>query len=213
MPLSNDPPSLWTWRVSQGCEHRDPKREHLNPSREWFVDQLGSRDNNSTILWNTYSFKDRPIGTTSPGCFGFTDEKIIFRFSNFYKHLAKTTGHTIKPFCFVGHPHSYKTGKPLHLHLHSIELWTPQNLEKFKDVHLTENWDFSKRKEPNPVMKRVDRIFRKHFPCEHYPKRMLTRGKSNRIIDSQTTQPEGGSVFYGRRGHNFVPFLNRTFYP
>lgn len=201
-------PSLWEWRVSQGCEHRDPRREHLNPSREWFVDQLGSRDHNSSLLFNTYSFQNLPIGKTSPGSFGFTDEKIIYRFSNFYKHLAKTTGYNIKPYVFV-------SNWLKHLHLHSIEIWTPLNMPKFEDVQLIEDWDFSKRKEPNPVMKRVDRLFRKHFPCEHYPNRLLTepRGRSNRIIHSQTTQPNGGSVFYARKGHNFIRFLNREFYP
>lgn len=213
MPPSIITPSLWECRVSQGCEFRDPRRE--NPSREWFVEQLHNRHGNSQLLWNTYSFKDRPIGKTYPGCFGFTDEKVIYRFSNFYKHLARTTGYTIKPFCFVSQFHQHKTRKPLHLHLHCIEIWTPQNMQKFDDVQLIENWDFStaKRKEANPVMKRVDRLFRKYFPSDQYPKRMLTRGNSNRVIDSQTTEPDGGAVFYARAGHNFIPFLNRDFYP
>lgn len=207
--------TLSEWRAGKGCSLRTQAQP---PSTENFIQELQLRQPASSILWNTYSFKNLPIGSTELECFGFSDEKITFKFISFYKHLAKITGYTIKPFCFISPFYSKKTGKPLHLHFHNAEIWTPQDIPKFKEVVLNQEWNFGKTsKQQNPVMERIDRCFRKHFPCDLYPQHPLTkpRGKNGNdsIIKSSGTSPQGGAIYYSNSGHHYVPELTREFYP
>ena len=178
---------------------RDPKNKNLNPPTAWFQDQLKQRTApGSTLLWNTYSFKEIPIiPRQAVPPFGLPDEKIIWRFLRYYKHLANITGYFIEPYCFV----SWWFNS---LHTHNIEIWKPKEPKAFQH-------DF--------ILPRIDTAFRKAFPSPAYPNHSLTKARSSSktkpdfVIHSQHTTHSGGAPFYARDGHNYVPDLHRTFYP
>lgn len=191
--MPNDTLTLWEWRVIQGHELRNPARQKNNPPAEWFINQLEERSPGSILLWVTYSLKDISVG---PDDFGFTDDVLWTRFFRYYRHLAKITGCTIEPYCFIGNWFNS-------LHWHCLEVWTPVN--------------DSSSFEHTEILARVDRCFRKHFPSKQYPKHQLTKPRSkvrgDYIINSQTTAPAAGAPYYSRDGHNFLDELHRVFYP
>ena len=174
---------------------RKENNHQSNPPAEYFIQQLNAVSPRAKLLWNTYSLKGLPIGAAP---FGLTDNEVIWRFPRYYRDLAKITGFQIKPFVFVGDiQHS--------LHFHSIEIWEPTK----------QGWEWRHQH----ILRRIDKIWRKSFPCSSYPKHRLTsprrRSDTNPdyVIHSHLTAEDAGCAYYARAGHNYIPDLTRVFFP